>query len=176
MRVVWASWLVSGAAMAQLVPSSGLRRVDSGFADTGPLAASHRMAPMDLRVPINFEGVYEFQQRGPLGKTETMYARMNSGMTAVFPRSSYVQTEGGLVPQVPAGTVYVLGPPPALPPSKAKPPPAAAVDLTYRPTPDDRTISPAVSRAVEPSTIWTSERLRQARVQTLLDMAREGPR
>ena len=174
-RIAWATWFAA-AALGQpgLVPGlPGLKRIEAGLGDAGPLSVSQRLVPLDLRQPIGFEGVYQFERPAGWGRMETMYVRMNGGVAAVFPRSVYVPTKGGLVPEIPAGTVFSIGTPKFQTPAPPKPASASAVDLKYRP--EDRTVSPAVSRAVASPTIWTSERFRQARVQTLLERALERP-
>src|SRR5690349_21310518 len=102
-----------GAHAQPLIPSSGfprLKRVDAGVEDRGGLSTSTRVMPADTRVPTGFEGVYSFQQTDRFGQVETYYVRRDGALTAVFPRSSYVDTANGVEPRVPPGTVWVLGP------------------------------------------------------------------
>lgn len=89
-------------APARLVP------VDPIWGDTGPLAVSNAVMPTDLRSPLDFDRV--FQLRSDDGRSGA-FVRQNGGLSAVFPRSSYVATPYGAYAMVPAGTVYVLGDP-----------------------------------------------------------------
>jgi hypothetical protein len=149
----------------------GLKRVDEGVADRGPLSVSQRVAPVDLRVPSGFQGVYQFDQPTPFGKPQEMFARSSGGLTAVFPRSVYIASRGGLVPEIPAGTVFLIGKPRATPPP---PParPATAIDMSIAAQGESIRLNPAVVNSVErsePVTIWNSERLRQQRLGRMLE-------
>ena len=102
----------------------GARVVDQGVADAGELSISQRLVPLDLRLPTSFERVYEFAAPSPLGgagggfggagpggrDAPTLMARSDAGITAVFPRSSYRAVPGGLMAEVPAGTIFHIGP------------------------------------------------------------------
>ncbi|HLO41933.1 MAG TPA: hypothetical protein VK176_12985 [Phycisphaerales bacterium] len=115
-RVVWIAAAAgvlacAGDAHGQTAAAQDPRlvRVDPGRQDTGPLAASSRVLPMDLRLPTDFEQVYQIQAKtGERSRTE-LFARRSGGLTAVFPRSQYLETRGGILAQVPAGTTYYLG-------------------------------------------------------------------
>lgn len=166
------AWAQRGIWPEPVLP--GLRRVDAGVADVGPLGTSQRQMPVDLRVPTGFEGVYAFERPGPLGKPETMYMRANGSLAAVFPRSVYVASPGGLVPAIPAGTVFIIGSPLADPRAfgakRGRPVSPLAVDQrvpredeTPRPPPAARS-----ARASESLSIWNSERVRRQRVGELL--------
>jgi hypothetical protein len=100
-------------APARLVP------VEQGVGDVGPASRSLRVAPLDLRQPSDFDRVYRIPSgvgpgvgRGgllaPPGPGDR-FARVNGAVTAVFPRSQYTVTSRGLVPDVPAGTVFYIG-------------------------------------------------------------------
>jgi hypothetical protein len=173
---VLVSAVVCGVAAAQgLVPRTalpGLTRIDEVGDDADPLSRSQRFAPVDLRMPTGFEGVYRFKRTTPFGQSQTMTARMDGGLIAVFPNSVYVPARGGLIPAVPAGTVYVIGGVSALGAAQEEHRPAAsptAVDLRAP-------SSVFVPRAPEPSaptqepaqSVWTSEYLRRARVEAML--------
>ena len=80
-----------------------LQPVDMRVQDTGVLSRSFRVIPQGLQVPGDFSQVYQL----PSGH----YFRAQGGIFAVFPQSSYVQTDGGEVPLIPAGTVFHIGPP-----------------------------------------------------------------
>jgi hypothetical protein len=155
----------------------GLRRIDEGGADRGPLSDSQRVAPVDLRVPTGFQGVYQFDRPTPFGKPEAMFARTSGGLTAVFPRSVYVESRGGLVPEIPAGTVFMIGKP-VTAASQAPARPPLAVDLSVSGQGEPVRLRPAVVRdapRTEPLTIWTSERLRQQRLGRLLESVAGKP-
>jgi len=103
------------AAPKPLVP------VEQNVADIGPLNTSLRMAPADLRIPLEFDRVYRVpgSSRGinvpaslaPSGRQDgSRLARISGAITAVFPSSDYTQTKkNGIVPVVPAGTVFYIG-------------------------------------------------------------------
>lgn len=82
------------------------KRVDAGHADVSPLDTSLRQVSTDLRVDDNFQGVFEVP-----GNADQMM-RSAGGINAVFSRSDYVATGGGLMPVIPAGTVFYIGAPP----------------------------------------------------------------
>lgn len=98
---VYAMWCVCAARSQQ---SKLLDPVDPGVADTGPLSVSERLMPADLRVPTAFERVYRLT-----GKQDGRFARVSGAITAVFPRSQYVRTEYGDVPEIPTGTIFYIG-------------------------------------------------------------------
>lgn len=102
---VHALWCV---CEARCQPSKLLDPVDPGVADTGPLSVSERLMPADLRVPTAFERVYRLS-----GEHEGRFARVSGAITAVFPRSQYVRTEYGDVPEIPTGTIFYIGGVPA---------------------------------------------------------------
>jgi len=189
-----AALLTPAAASAQgLKPTtttSPLKRVEPGITDSNPLAVGTRLIPVDLRAPTNFEGVYQFQRTDRFGNSETFFARTDGGLTAVFPRSQYVDSGGNLLAQVPPGTVWLIG---GLPKPTDKPAPPRSetyLDLSIRgnisdaPEPEgspDAAPAPAPSRPPalnhrqpEPLSIWNSERYRRQRVGTLLQSLADG--
>ncbi len=96
--------------LAQSVPGQPqLKPVEPGRTDTGPLAASNRVLPADLRMPLGFDRVYRFQARGGGRSPVEMFARRSGGVTAVFPRSQYTESPEGPIPSVPPGTTFYLG-------------------------------------------------------------------
>jgi hypothetical protein len=168
--------LASGALAANSSPSatnagakpitkSGqptLKPVDPGVADVGPLGTTGRVLPTDLRQPANFDRVYEVELDG-----KRFFVRAHGGVYAVFPRSDYVQTRGGVVPIVPAGTVYHLGSLPkteldpahqdeaTLNPANAKPARPARRDdsapSNAAPTPESAAARPAPAARLKPA-------------------------
>lgn len=98
------------AAHGQSVPGQPqLKPVEPGRTDTGPLAASNRVLPADLRMPLGFDRVYRFQARAGGRSPVEMFARRSGGVTAVFPRSQYTESPEGPIPSVPPGTTFYLG-------------------------------------------------------------------
>lgn len=91
--------LAASGAHAQL--NNGLELVAEGEADVSPLGTANRLVPVDLRVPTNFEQVY----RLPTVVGPAMFARIDGGLTAVFPQSVYRGTQA----LIPAGTTWYLG-------------------------------------------------------------------
>lgn len=79
------------------------RLVDQGWEDIDPLARSLFHARPDLRSATGFGDVFD------LG--DGRFARVDGGLVAVFPRSTYVGTLDGLVPTIPPGTVFYIGTP-----------------------------------------------------------------
>lgn len=100
-----------GSALALGITASAgaqLQRVEAGHADVSELAAPGRLLPSDLREPTDFQAVYRLTRRGPAGEYHS-FARASGGITAVFPRSVYVPTAGGLSADIPPGTVFYIG-------------------------------------------------------------------
>lgn len=171
--------VVAPAAWGQpLIPSAGfppLKRVEPGIGDIGGLSVSNRVMQADLRVPTGFEGVYSFQQRDRFGQLETYYVRSDGALTAVFPRSSYVDTATGVQPAIPAGTVWVLGP------LKIQEPAKTPVHRSYNAL--DYSIHGGAMYAGNPAaggwrapvpealSIWDDEAYRRRRIGRLLDAA-----
>lgn len=93
---------------------AGLVPVDPNTSDVSPLGLSFRQLRLDFRRPMDFDRVYRL--RGADGRPK--YARMSGGLTAVFPRSRYVQVneQGDSVAVVPPDTRWIIG---ALTPASA---------------------------------------------------------
>lgn len=151
MKPVLALLLLAAPALAQL------KAVDQGVADRGPLSASHRMMPLDLRVPTGFDRVYE-------GRNEhgsRVFLRIDGAIIAAFPASVYEPTEQGQIALIPPGTVFHIGDP-----SIFETP--APTLIRRSPTAIDRRVRPAAAAA---SSLWTDESYRQARVRLRLRQA-----
>lgn len=168
--------------------------LQQGHEDVDPLGRSLFNQPLDLRTPTGFEQVYD------LG--DGRLARIDGGLFAVFPRSTYTATPTGLSPSVPPGTIYYIGPPPGLaaPNPFRIPTPAArtaastfAADLIprttlarplrttpapiTRPTRDNRMAPVPTHVPVAPArTIFTDDQQRQQIIETLIQRAREAER
>lgn len=89
---------------------AGMVKVDQGFADVGPLQADMRLAPLDLRMPTDYDAVYRGMAANGYGGSTEYFARISGAVTAVFPQSVYLQLkDGSHVADVPPGTVYYIG-------------------------------------------------------------------
>jgi hypothetical protein len=98
------------ADRANARPRVGLRSVEAGVGDVGPLSTSTRELRVDLRQPANFDRVYALPTRnGVGGRTPGGFVRFDSGIAAVFPRSEYTPTPWGPVADIPAGTTFYIG-------------------------------------------------------------------
>ncbi len=82
-----------------------LEIVEAGTEDTGGLATTLRVDPLDQRLPTGFQRVYR------VPGSDSLMMRGNGALFAVFPVSSYMSTRGGTVPALPAGTVFHIGMP-----------------------------------------------------------------
>lgn len=89
------------AAAAHAQPSVPYEEVDPGRADASALSDSLRLVPIDLRTPTAFDRVF----RLPTVVGGEMFARIDGGLTAVFPRSEY----GFGQALIPAGTTWYIG-------------------------------------------------------------------
>lgn len=102
------SALMTPGLAASQTPPQPLKPVDQGVADLGPLSTSFRDMQVDLRGPAGFVNVYH------VPGADGMFMRGSGGLFAIFPRSQYVPTPRGILAQVPAGTVFHIGLPPAV--------------------------------------------------------------
>jgi hypothetical protein len=182
--------LASGAYAQQRSPVTIIGPVRQGYDDVGPLSRSLSQPAADLRTPMDFDRVYRVQTGVDFfGRPREMYARAAGGLTAVFPQSSYISTRGGMEPEVPAGTVWIIGAPqdpsrmsgvmPGFQPARGLAPGEfdGRVDMRIPMEADGRNTRPDVSRShalADTRTIWTSEIYRQQRLTHLLDRA-AGP-
>lgn len=160
-------------------PSSdgqGARTSTQGLGDTGPLA---RDLGRDGRTPDTngFSGVYELPRRRGQPRR---FARVDGGLIAVFPYSTYDDSEFGPAATVPPGTTYYIGPgwinrlmsagrADSADGVLASP---TAVDLSVNGAGAARVDSraqPAHDEAPEPPrSIWTDESFRRERLSRLL--------
>lgn len=181
------------AALAQPPsPVTIIGPVRQGYDDVGPLSRSFSQPAADLRTPMDFDRVYRVSAGVDLfGRPREMYARAAGGLTAVFPQSSYVPTRGGMTPEVPPGTVWIIGAPRDPQRDRGVIPggaPTRGAWETWGAGGHDSRLDmrlpmevggapPArpdvlVSRTVaDTRTIWTSEIYRQQRLTHLLDRA-----
>lgn len=91
------------------IDESRFREVSPGGVDLSPLMNDNEFRPVDLRVPMGFERLYEIVDSGGL------FARRSGAVTAVFDRSIYGWNS---MPLVPPGTIYYVG---SLPVDLARP-------------------------------------------------------
>jgi hypothetical protein len=77
--------------------------VDQGVQDRGSLSESFMVVPVDMRQDNSFEKLYRVEG------SDGVYIRKAGGLRAVFKNPSYLDTKGGSVPLIPAGTVYSIG-------------------------------------------------------------------
>jgi hypothetical protein len=92
---------LSGSAWSRLLP------IDPGTADLGPLGSQTRMLSRNIRQDRDFGILYQ----GLARDGSSWFARRDAGITAVFPRSAYVQTADGEVAIIPPDTTFVIGEP-----------------------------------------------------------------
>ena len=102
--------VILAAAASSVCSGQPPAKVDPGTSDVSPNAASLRRMEVDLRRPTGFDGVYQLSKVDAFGRGQNMFMRIDGGVTAIFPRSVYVPTAAGLVPQIPPGTVFQIGP------------------------------------------------------------------
>lgn len=132
----------SSALLRPYAPREGLRRVEQGVADAGPLSISLRDLSGDLRTPDAFRDVYRLPNS--VGRRGGQFARVsgNGGIIAVYPRGAYTPTSNGLRADVPPGTIFYIGgippDPPGFGPATG---PSGAISLR---------IDPRVDRGLEP--------------------------
>jgi hypothetical protein len=92
------------AALALPAPAQPLETVDQAIADISALAESLREIEPGLGTPNDFGTLYRLPDR--------QLMRSQGGLYAVFPQSVYGQDqEGRILPSVPPGTTFHIGPP-----------------------------------------------------------------
>lgn len=169
-----------------------LEPVPQGTVDANPLAAPANIQPLDLRLPLGFDRVFRVVEPGR-SMLNQRYARSSGAITAVFPRSQYTPTRDGVIPEIPAGTIFYIGGLPDDPFSS--PPPAIRrgptyVDRSVRAVPSaaepvvspreslprsgDRVVRREMVERPAPVSVMTDEGFRQTRVCELIDRAAES--
>ena len=176
---------ILAAAFAALAPGAAAQpafeRIEQGVADVDLLRRSLRVSPWaEMRRPEDFEAVYRLSGTDALTSGDGMFYRFDGALTAAFPRSVYNQSPGGgLVPVIPAGTIFYIGLPPALtaPVPGPREPAYNRLDLSIPSALDPRPPAPALPRPDSPvqRSIWTSEAYRQARLHALINRAAGAP-
>lgn len=86
-----------------------LELIDPGTADLGPLSRNTRV----LAVPLERQHGFGLLYRAVMPDGQQMFARRDSGITALFPRSFYMDGPGGEVSLIPADTRFIIGEPAA---------------------------------------------------------------
>ena len=146
-------------------------RIEPGHVDVSPHAISTKKLELDLRLPTGFDGVYQVSQKNAIGQTQNLFMRIDGAVTAVFPRSVYVPTEAGLVPDIPPGTVFHIGPVVEQRRDKPRVRPESMVDAR---TSSEPAPAPLIGLASSsPTSLITDEAYRQRRVEALLSFAVE---
>lgn len=176
--------LVASSAHAQLT-AQDLPQIQQGGLDVNPLAYQHIVMPYDLEVPNDFETLHQVYD--PSGATQ--YVRFAGATAAVFPRSVYLPTSEGILPDIPPDTIFYID---GLPPSYSSPDtlgPGWSSPSMVQYQVDHRALRgvPAVAAPVRVeggrsltaqrpvSSMWVSETHRRARVSQLLrEAARAG--
>lgn len=102
-----------GAASAGAHAQIQLTPVEQRVGDVSMLGTSQRVQPVDLRLPLGFDTVFRVRGAQNVGAANEggYFARKHAGITAVFSQSVYVNTPWGVYPEVPPGTVFLLGVP-----------------------------------------------------------------
>lgn len=161
---------VGGPALAQ----EGLEQVEPGISDVEPRAAGLRSLRVDLRSTSGFETLYHGPWIDPELGTRDVFTRTSGAVSAVFPRSSYVETSEGTVPEVPAGTIFYIGSPQAqqsLPEAPENRPGRYNLlrDLSSGPISQTWHRGQAMLDFDADLSIWSDEEYRQIRVSRLLN-------
>ena len=93
---------ITATLLTSLALQPEARVIEEGVDDVSPLARSSRIAPLDIRMPSDFEKVYEITT--PDGKK--VFARIDNGIAAIFTRSDYTRSGDALIPP---NTVFHFG-------------------------------------------------------------------
>ncbi|MEX2218443.1 MAG: hypothetical protein WD749_06740 [Phycisphaerales bacterium] len=165
-------------------PVDQTKRVEPGIGDLGSGRLGLRALAVDQRAPTGFESVYQVQRRNPFGapgqQRSIFFARVDAGVTAVFPRSVYAEGRGGLIAQIPPDTVFYIGrlPESFTPVMEEAPAPGPTfidrrVGATGAQAPGPEWTPDPLPRRADPS-IFGSEEFRQYRVGRLMQRAATG--
>lgn len=182
---------VSQGPSAAAQPVEGLHRIEPGLADVGAEVLGRRNLRTELRRPSGFDTVYRFNRTDAMGRRDDVFVRIGGGVTAVFPRSTYVPTGRGLRADIPPGTVFHLGRLPDAvggPRSRPGPPspnqlsfaaPSGLIDFAAPVTSkDDQDLSPpqpaAAGERIWAPSIFEDEDFRRRRIGALLGKAANG--
>jgi len=172
-------------------PGDRAVRIDPGTADLSPNALSQRILLDEPRRFAGFEELYALPPDSSLGvsgrgvrapgtPSEPLFARVDGGVVAVFPRSVYLPTRRGEVPAIPPGTVFHIGSPEQI---LGLDEPASRRSGVASPNRID-TRAANVARApgsvgtgerdAQHGASWADESYRRRRVSTLLEIARRA--
>jgi hypothetical protein len=167
--------LAAGVLMGMLVEAAAAQvgqpvRVDPGHGDTSPNAISLKRMDLDLRQPSGFQHVYQISSIDAFGAKQTTFMRMDGAVTAVFPRSVYLPTAAGLLPDIPPGTVFHIGPLPE-PPRAGTYVSSTFLDLSVKSEQEVLTMpAPAI---VGVGSLISDEAYRHRRIEALMAFAME---
>lgn len=172
-------FVILGALLVLPSPAGAqpeFERIEQGVADVDLLRRSLRVSPWaEMRRPENFEAVYRLSGADAFGGGDGMFYRFDGALTAAFPRSVYAESaSGGLIPQVPAGTIFYIGLPPALtaPAAPPRPPAYNRLDFSASLAPDSGAAPPSPRPdPLPPRSIWSNEAYRRARLSALINRA-----
>ena len=78
-----------------------LQAVEPSIGDRGPLDLSLRWIDPGLRLPFGYDQVYMGRDGG--------FWRADGGLVARFEQSTYLPSRYGMIPDIPASTVFVIG-------------------------------------------------------------------
>jgi hypothetical protein len=157
---------------------TGARNIDEGVGDMGSLPGVSRVElRRELRRDVGFGSVYRLDRPMPMGmpgQNQSMYFRIDGGLTAVFNSSVYIPTLHGLTPEVPPGTTFYIGALPTHLTQVPPPPPRAANYLDLAVPKQSQQRQQAVAARELPSTaptIWQDDSYRAKHIGRLLDQA-----
>lgn len=166
------STLLVATTLASVCLAQQPKKVDPGTTDASSAAVSLRRMDVDLRRPTGFENVYLFQGADIFGRGQSMFMRIDGGVTAMFPRSVYVPTRLGMLPEIPPGTIFYIG---ALPPGPRDPashisPTFLNTSLSMRSSPAPESL-PAIREVPIARSLISNEVYRRHRIEALLSVA-----
>ena len=103
MRRLGIAILVLCLSTPVLGQTGDLKPLDQTVEDTSPLSISLRQIERGLREPSAFDQVYRVPDR------DDLLMRIEGGIYAIFPQSMYTRGKNGILPLIPAGTVFHIG-------------------------------------------------------------------
>lgn len=92
-------------AAADAWARAGLRRIDPGTADSDPLSVDARHLFAQPRLEQGYQTLFA-------APGYNRFARRDGGVTALFPRSVYIEGPFGPLAAIPPDTLFVVGDPP----------------------------------------------------------------
>jgi len=160
--------LVGVLAIPALAQDGQPQQIDPGYGDASPGAISLRRLDLDLRMPTAFQDVYKISTIDAFGVSRNTFMRTDGAVTAIFPRSVYLPSPMGSVPDVPPGTVFHIGPlPQASGPVRFASSTFLDFSVNSAPLPEPVLARPVVGVG----SLITDELYRQRRIEALLTFA-----